>query len=146
MSDTNDEIRAEVLTLVDSIPPNLPRATVLDLSTLEQAEGLPGLPPGVMFRHAMESLRAYLAAIRPRRSRQLRSPRRRHQLRTWARLTGGALRVSPSAERPLGIAGLDTRRGTPASLGPAAVADAQSFTTWLATRERWGLVADAVPR
>ena len=73
-----------------------------------------------------------------RRSRQLRSPRRRQDLRTWARLTGGRLVVSLN---PLEIEGARW----PASLGPATVADAQAFTTWLATRRRWGLVPDAVP-
>ena len=77
--------------------------------------------------------------FRPRRSRQLRSSRRRQELRTWARLTGGRLRVSGS---PLGTEGARW----PSSLGPATVADAQAFTTWQATRRRWGLVPDAVPR
>jgi len=117
---------------------------VLDPRALERVEGLPCLPPGLMFRHAMETLRAYLAAIRPRRSRQLRSPRRRQQLRTWARLTGGRLIRTPAERRT--IVGLDRRRGAPASVGPATTEDSQAFTTWLATRERWGLVADARPR
>jgi hypothetical protein len=138
MSDTrtNDEILADVQRLVDSMPSDAPRATVLDLSKLERAEGL-GLPPGLMFRHAMETLRAYLAAIRPRRSRQLRSPRRRQQLRTWARETGGSLVAGPAERRV--IVGIDRRRGAPASVGPATTEDAQAFTTWLATRERRGL-------
>lgn len=67
---------------------------------------------------------------------------------TRARQTVGAraLRVSRATERPWAGAGLDTRRGAPASVGPATTEDAQAFTTWLATRERWGLVPDARPR
>lgn len=146
MSDprTNDQILADVKALLDSIPADAPRPNVLHVGKLERVEGLPGIPRDVLRRHALRLLRAWRDP-RPRRSRQIRSPRRRQELRQWARLTGGRLAVKPGALARLPIAGLDLRRGAPASLGPATVADAQAFTTWLATRRRWGLVPDAAP-
>ena len=106
-----------------------------------------GQAMGEVLRPIAQGVARLLRSLRtrPRRSRQLRSPRRRQELRTWARLTGGRLVVKPGALARLPIARLDLRRGAPASLGPATVADAQAFTTWQATRKRWGLVPDAVP-